>query len=72
MARRENRVKADSGKRNWSFTKGEKLPGVEKIRWTFSIMDVRTDSAEHYCADVVHWTETVLADSKMLVESNRS
>jgi hypothetical protein len=72
MARRENRVKADSGKRDWNFTRGEKLSGVEKIHRTFFIMDVRSDSAEHYCADVVHRAETVLVDSEKLVDSNCS
>lgn len=72
MARRENRAKADSGKRDWSFTRGEKLMSVEKIRWTFSIMDVRFDTAEHYSADVIHWAETILADSEKLLKSNCS
>ncbi len=66
MARRENRVSADSGHRTWSFTKGAKLPGVEQIAWTYTIANVRLDTAEAYCADVRHWAERILADSKHL------
>jgi hypothetical protein len=62
MARRQNRVAADSGKRDWSFTKGEKLPGVEDILWQYTIADVRLDAAEHYCADVRRWAESILQD----------
>ena len=68
-ARRQNRKKLDSGKRDWSLTKGEKLAGVEAVKWTFTIADVRLDTAEHYTADVRRWAESVLADTEMLVDS---
>jgi len=66
MARRQNRVSADSGHRTWSFTKGAKLPGVEQIVWTYTLADVRLDTAEAYCADVRHWAESILSDSEHL------
>jgi hypothetical protein len=65
-ARRQNRKKLDSGKRDWSLTKGEKPAGVEAVKWTFTITDVRLDTAEHYCADVRRWAECVLADTEQL------
>jgi hypothetical protein len=68
-ARRQNRKKLDNGKRDWSLTKGEKLPGVEAVKWTFTIADVRLDTAEHYCADAHKWAETILADTEQLVNS---
>lgn len=66
-ARRQNRKKLDSGNRTWSLTKGEKMPGVELVIWSHTIADVRLDTAEHYCADVHSWTESVLADTEHLV-----
>ncbi len=69
VARRKNRKKLDSGKRDWNLTKGEKLPGVEVVKWTFTIADVRLDTAEHYCADVRRWAESVLADTEKLVDA---
>jgi hypothetical protein len=68
-ARRRSRVQVDSGHRSWSFTRGAKLPGVERIHWTFTVADVRLDTPEHYCADVRRWAESVLADSARLVGS---
>ncbi len=69
MARRHGRVNADSGHRTWSFTRGAKLPGVEGIVWSYTIADVRLDTAESYCADVHHWAESILADSEQLVHT---
>jgi len=69
-ARRRNRIRVDSGHRSWSVTKGPRLPGVEQIRWTVTIADVRLDTAEHYVADVRRWAESVLADSEALVRSS--
>ena len=68
-ARRRNRIRVDSRHRSWSITRGQKLPGVERIRWTFTVADVRLDTPEHYCLDVRRWAESVLADS---VELSRS
>ena len=66
-ARRQNRKSWDSGHRNWSISKGPKLPGVEEIVWSYTIAEVRLDTAEHYCTDVGHWAETVLADTEDLI-----
>lgn len=65
-ARKRDAAEMDSGRRTWSITKGAKLPGVENVRWTFTIADVRVDTAEHYCADVRRWAEAVLADTQHL------
>jgi hypothetical protein len=66
-AMRQNREKLDSGKRGFSITQGTKLPGVELLKWSFTVSDVRLDRPEHYCADVRRWAESVLADSAGLV-----
>ncbi len=68
-ARRRSRVRVDSGHRSWSISRGPRLPGVERIRWTFTVADVRLDTPEHYCLDVKCWAERVLADSAALVRS---
>jgi hypothetical protein len=70
MARRQIRVSADSGHRNWSFTKGAKLPDVGQIAWTYTIADVRLDTAEAYCADVRQWAKRILADSEQLTRTS--
>lgn len=72
LARRQNRVNADSGHRTWSFTKGPKLPGVENIAWSYTIAEVRLNTAESYCADARHWAESILADSEQLIHKLES
>jgi hypothetical protein len=66
-ARRRYRQSWGSGQRTWSITKGPKLEGVENLAWSVTVADVRLDTAEHYCADVRRWAESVLADSEQLV-----
>jgi hypothetical protein len=68
-ARRQNRRTMDSGQRPWSFTKGPKLTEVDDIVWTRTIADVRSDTAEHYCADVRDWAIAVLTDTTELIQA---
>lgn len=68
-ARRQARQALASGNRTYSFTKGPKLPGVESIRWTRTIADVRLDTAEQYCADVRAWAEAVVRDAEALMRT---
>ncbi|MGZ3673268.1 MAG: DUF5946 family protein [Ktedonobacterales bacterium] len=68
-ARRDRRKAVDSGNRTYSFTKGPKLAGVESIAWTYTIADVRLDTAEHYCADVWAWAAQVVRDSEELMRT---
>lgn len=63
----ENKTSLDSGKRSGSFTRGDKLAGVENIHWTFTIADVRLDNPEDYNADVLRWAKHILADSETLI-----
>ena len=64
--RRMQRIMASS-KRQWSLVKGPRLAGVENITWSFTIAEVRLDTAEHYQADVRAWAQAVLEDSAGLV-----
>lgn len=71
-ARRQNRKMLDSRQRAWSVTRGPKLAGVEELVWTRTIADIRTDTADHYCADVRAWAVAVLADSAPLARQHGS
>jgi hypothetical protein len=63
-----DREKFDSSNRTWSFTKGEKLAGVENIVWSRTIADLRLGTAEQYCADVLMWGKSILADTEALIQ----
>ena len=68
-ARRQSRVAVDSGNRTYSFTKGPKLASVDAIAWTSTVADVRLDTADHYCADVRVWAESIVRDSEHLMRT---
>jgi len=38
------------------------LPIIHKSTWTRTILDVRTENPETYCADVTAWARSVLED----------
>lgn len=65
--RQRDRRKVDSGQRQFSITRGPKLPGVEQIQWRLSVADVRLDTPENYCADVRRWAAIILEDSQSLI-----
>ena len=67
--RTSNRRQVVNRHRNWSVTKGPKLPGVENIAWSFTIADIRLDTPEHYCDDVRKWAESILADTDELIRT---
>jgi hypothetical protein len=60
--RKQNKDKVDSGKRDFKIKSKTGQPVISKSTWTKTILDVRTDSAETYCADVIAWAKSVLAD----------
>ena len=68
-ARSQYRTAVDSRNRTYSFTRGPNLAGVDAIAWTRTIADVRLDTAEHYCTDVRMWAESIVRDSKELMQS---
>lgn len=69
MARRE--INAGQRGKDWSLVRGEKLPGVEEIRWSLTIADIRMDTPEVYCADVRLWAAAVLKDSAGIARRTR-
>ena len=64
--RKKNRDLVDSGKRTFKIKSRDGLPVINKTSWTKTILDVRTESAEVYCADVTGWARAVLDEASDL------
>ena len=64
--RKQNRDLVDSGKRTFKIKSRDGLPVINKTSWTKTILDVRTESAEVYCADVTGWARAVLEDAEAI------
>jgi len=62
--RKQNKDLVDSGKRDFKIKSktGERI--ISKSAWTKTILDVRTVSAEVYCADVDEWAKLTLEDAE--------
>ncbi len=64
--RKQNRDLVDSGKRTFKIKSRDGLPVINKTSWTKTILDVRTENAEVYCADVSAWARAVLEDAETI------
>ncbi len=64
--RKKNRDLVDSGKRTFKIKSRDGLPVINKTMWTKTILDVRTENAEVYCADVSVWARAVLEEAQGL------
>ena len=64
--RKQNRDLVDSGKRTFKIKSRDGLPVINKTMWTKTILDVRTENAEVYCADVSVWARAVLEETQGL------
>jgi len=60
--RKQNKDLVDSGKRTFKIKSRDGKPVINKTAWTKTILDVRTENAEVYCADVTAWAGAVLED----------
>ena len=60
--RKQNRDLVDSGKRTFKIKSRDGKPVINKTSWTKTILNVRTENAEVYCADVSAWARAVLED----------
>ena len=56
----------DSGKRTFKFKSKDGLPVIKKSTWTKTILDVRAENAEVYCADVTAWAKSVLEEAEVI------
>ena len=64
--RKQNKDLVDSGKRTFKFKSKDGLSVTDKTMWTKTILDVRTENAEVYCADVTAWARFTLEDVETL------
>ena len=65
--RKQNRDLVDSGKRTFKIKSRDGKPVINKSSWTKTILDVRTENAETYCADVNAWAKAVLEDAETII-----
>jgi len=68
--RKQNKDVVDSGRRKFKIKSKTGLPVISKTAWMKTILDVRTDSAEIYCADVMEWAKAVLDDANLAHSAN--
>ncbi len=65
--RKQNRDLVDSGKRTFKIKSRDGLPVINKTSWTKTILDVRTENVEVYCADVSAWARSVLVEAQGII-----
>jgi hypothetical protein len=68
FVRKQNKNKVDSGKRDFKIKSKTRQPVIGKTAWTKTILDVRAENAEVYCADVTEWAKAVLKDAEGLIK----
>jgi len=66
--RKRNKDLVDSGKRTFKIKSRDSKPVIDKKNWKKTILDVRMENAEAYCADVTVWARSVLDDSDGIFE----
>lgn len=64
--RKQNRDVVDSGKRTFKIAEKNGTSKISLTQWTKTILDVRLENADVYCADVEAWARSVLGDAKMI------
>ena len=64
--RKQNKDLVDSGKRTFKIKSRDGKSIITKTTWTKTILDVRTENAEVYCADVTTWAWAVLEDAEAI------
>ncbi len=64
--RRQNQDLVDSGRRAFKFESRDGLPVIHKTAWAKTILDVRTETPDVYCADVTAWARTALEEAERL------
>ena len=60
--RKQNKDLVDSGKRTFKIKSRDGKPIIGKTTWKKTILDIRTDNVETYCADVTAWARSVLEE----------
>ena len=60
--RKRDAPNVNSGKRDFKIKSRDGQSVITKTKWTKTILDVRLDDPETYCADVHAWAQAVLDD----------
>jgi hypothetical protein len=60
--RQQNKDLVDGGKRTFKIKSKDGRPVIDKTTWKMTILDIRSDDPETYCADVTAWARSVLED----------
>lgn len=63
LVRQESRDALDSGKRQFKIKSKTGQPIIRRTAWTKTILEVRAENAEIYCADIEVWARAVLDDA---------
>jgi hypothetical protein len=66
--RKQNKNIVDSGMRKWKITLNDGISKTNKTIWKKTILNVRLENAEVYCADVTAWAKAVLTDSEEITQ----
>ena len=66
--RKQNKDLVDSGKRKFKIASRDGLPVINKTTWSKTILDVRTENAEVYCADVTAWAMSALEEAEVIAK----
>jgi hypothetical protein len=66
LIRQQVKDAVDSGKRTFKFKSKDGTPVISKSAWTKTILDVRAEDAEIYCADVTLWARSVLEEAEAI------
>jgi hypothetical protein len=66
LVRQESRAALNSGKRQFKIKSKTGQPVIPKIAWTKTILDVRAENVEIYCADIEMWARSVLEDAEQI------
>jgi hypothetical protein len=67
FVRKQSRDLVDSGKRKFKISSKDSVPVIQKSMWGKTILDVRAENAEVYCADVSAWARVVLEEAEEIV-----
>ena len=66
VIRQQVKDSVDSGKRTFRFKSKDGKPVIHKTTWTKTILGIRTDDPETYCADVEAWARSVLEEAEAI------
>lgn len=66
VIRKEKSAQVDNGTRTFKIKSRTGLPIIPAVRWTKTVVEVRTDDPQQYCEDVISWASATLADSELI------